>query len=322
VLKKIIKKMVGSCVVASAALPLSFVYAMELPDVVKLVVPASPGASTDLLARAIGEELSLRTGKTFVVENKPGASTMIGSANVAKSPADGSVLLINSTSLVSSGATMANPPVDIRNDLVPLSLLVKTPLVVAASVQSGIETPADLIREARSRELTHGTVGVGSIAHFAQEMLSDSSGASFSHVPYKGTSAAVTDMSGGIIDTVIGTWSSIAPSVQAGRARAVAITSTTVNPAFPTLPTLTAEAPGFEIDLWVGMFGPSGMSPELVDYLNKELNAVAASPKLRAFYAPDGGEPIQLSSAEISQKINAEYDKFKNFAVTKQILIN
>lgn len=319
--KQMIKKIPVAMVLVGSVLTMR-AEAAELPDIVRMIVPASPGAGTDLLARALSAELSAKTGKTFIVENRPGASTMIGSAHVAKGPADGSVLLINSTSLMSSGASMKNPPLDVQKDLVPLALLVKNPLVVTASLQSGISTPADLVRVARSKELTHGSAGVGSIAHYTQEFLGDAIGGTFSHVPYKGASAAVTDMSGGIIDTVIGAWSTVAPSVQAGRARAIAVTSAEKNPAFPNLPTIASVAPGFDMDLWIGVFAPAGMSAELVQYLNQEINAVSDSPKLRQFYAADGGEPISKSPEEIAQQLQSDYEKFKRLAVSKNITIN
>ena len=141
--------LVGASVWALAA-PAAFAQKAPLPAMVRIIVPATPGSSTDAYARAVAMQLAERTGSNVIVENKPGASTMLGSAAVAKGPKDGSILLINSTTLVSTGASMRNPPLDVVHDLVPVAMLEQNPLVVAVSVKSGIRTPAELVAAARA----------------------------------------------------------------------------------------------------------------------------------------------------------------------------
>jgi len=289
-----------------------------LPSLIRIVVPAAPGSSTDTLGRAVAHQLSSRLGSNVIVENKPGVSTMLGSAMVAKGPTDGSMLLINSTSLVSTAATMADPLLDVVNDLRPVALLEENPLVVATSLKSDIKTPAELVTAARKDMVTHGTVGVGSIAHFAQVLFSHAAGIEMMHVPYKGTALAVTDMAGGNIDSVIATWTTVAPAINSGHARAIAVTSAEPNPAFPDLPTLNSVAPGFSLSLWIGFFAPSGTPDAIVERLNREINAVSESEALRSIFENDGGVPLQMTPAEISQRVRNDFDMFKKASTGKE----
>ncbi|MFT3721126.1 tripartite tricarboxylate transporter substrate binding protein [Pseudorhodoferax sp.] len=292
-----------------------------LPALIRIVVPAAPGSSTDAFARAIANDLGTRTGRSIIVENKPGAGTMLGSAAVAKGPKDGSQLLINSTSLVSTAATMKSPPLDVVNDLVPVALLEQNPLVMAASVSSNIKTPAELVAAARAGSVTHGTTGVGSIAHIGQELFADAAKVPIRHVPYKGTALAVMDMASGVIDTVMATWTTVAPGVKSGRARLIGVSSLEPSAAFPNVPTLASVAPGFSLDLWLGIFAPAGTPPAVVQYLNHEINEISRSEKLREMYAADGGVPLQLTPEEIHARMRSDFATFKKLAVDKNITV-
>ncbi len=313
--------LVGASVWALAA-PAAFAQKAPLPAMVRIIVPATPGSSTDAYARAVAMQLAERTGSNVIVENKPGASTMLGSAAVAKGPKDGSILLINSTTLVSTGASMRNPPLDVVHDLVPVAMLEQNPLVVAVSVKSGIRTPAELVAAARAApdSLSHGTTGIGSIAHIAQEQLSDAAGIRIRHVPYRGASLAVMDMAGGVIDMVIATNTTVDPGVKTGRARLIAVTSPTPNPAFPGLPTMASAAPGFALDLWLGVFAPAGTPPEVVQRLNREINEISRTDKLREMMAFDGGAPLALTPEQIAPRIKESFATFRKLAVEKNFM--
>lgn len=295
---------------------------ITLPSIIRIVVPATPGSSTDALGRAVGLQLSARTGSTVIVENRPGASTMLGSLAVAKGPKDGSMLLINSTTLLSTGASMKEVPLDVVNDLTPVALLEQNPLVVAVSVKSNIKTPAELIAAARAAPdtLTHGTTGIGSIAHVAQVMLEDAGKIKLRHVPYKGASLAVLDMAGGSIDMVMATNSTVVPGINTGRARAIAVTSLQPSPAFPGLPTMASVAPGFALDLWIGFFAPSGTPLPVIERLNREINEIAKSDKLREMMASDGGVHVPLTSAELKPRMRDSFLFFKKLATEKNII--
>lgn len=295
---------------------------VPLPKLIRIVVPASPGSSTDAFARAVAVQLSERTGSSVIVENKPGASTMLGSAAVAKGPKDGSMLLMNSTSLVSTAAAMKDAPLDVVNDLVPVAMIEQNPLAVAVSVQSGIKTPAELVAFARSEpgKLTHGTTGIGSIAHIAQEQLGDAAKIRIRHVPYRGASLAVMDMAGGVIDMVIATHTTVAPAIKSGRARIIAVTSLEPSAAFPSVPTMASAAPGFALDLWLGLFAPAGTPSGVIQRLNREINDISRSEKLREMMAFDGGVPVTKTSQQLSVSVKESFASFRKLAAEKNIV--
>jgi tripartite-type tricarboxylate transporter receptor subunit TctC len=276
-----------------------------------------------VLARAAATQLTSHTGRQFIVENRPGASTLIGSAAVAKGPKDGSVILINSTTLLSAGATMKSPPLDVVNDLTPVAMLVQSPLVVAVSAKSNIKTPAELITAAQATPgaVTHGTAGVGSMAHVAQELLGDAAKIQIKHVPYQGASQAVTDMMSGFIDMVMAVNTSVAPGIKSGRARAIAITSLQPNPAFPDLPTMASVVPGFAFDLWIGFFAPAGTPDPIIQQLNRAINEIARSEKLRELMTSDGGVPVPLTPEQIRPRIQESFGAFRKLAAERNIVL-
>lgn len=292
-----------------------------LPPVIKIVVPATAGSATDIFARAVSTQLQTRTGSTVVVENKPGASTLLGSAFVAHGPKDGSSLLLTSTTLLSAAASMKDPPLNVINELAPVAMLMKSPLIVAVSNQSNIKTPSELVAAARVAPdaLTHGTTGVGSMAHVAQEMLGDSAKIKIKHIPYKGASAAVTDMAAGVIDMVIGLYTSVSPGIRAGRARAIAVTSSNPSPAFPGLPTMGSAAPGFSFDLWIGVFAATGTPAPVIHRLNRDINEIAKSDKLKELMTADGGVPLIQTPEEIEPSLRNSFAAFKKIVVEKNI---
>jgi tripartite-type tricarboxylate transporter receptor subunit TctC len=319
-LKQFIASLAGAAVVTLT----SPIHAQQapLPAVVKIVVPATAGSGTDVLARAVAIQLQARTGSTFIVENKAGASTLLGSAAVAKSPKDGSVLLINSTTLLSAAALMKEPPLNVINDLVPVAMLVQSPILVTVSTKSNIKTPAEFVAAARAAPdtITHGTAGVGSIAHVAQELLGDAAKIKIKHIPYKGASAAVQDLTSGTIDMVMAMNSSVAPGIATGRTRAIAITSAQPNPSFPGVPTMASAVPGFSLDLWVGFFLPSGTPPAIVQRLNKDINEIAKTEKMRALMASDGGVPLAQTPEQISVSMRESFSVFKKLATEKNLI--
>jgi tripartite-type tricarboxylate transporter receptor subunit TctC len=286
------------------------------------VVPFAAGASTDVAARTFASEWTKRTGKVVIVENVPGASTYIGTAAVAKAPKDGSVILLTSSSTFTAAATKSVVPMDVNADLVPVSLLSEGPLIIAASMQSGIKTPAELLAAARAKPdlITHGTGGVGTFAHVVAELLNDAAKIQLKHVPYKGASLAVNDFLGGRIDLLIGVYSTIGSQVKAGRARLIAVTSLQPHPAFPGVPTMASVVPGFSAQLWVGFFAPAGTPPAIVQQLNRELTDIANSAAVREVIAADGSLPRAVSPENFAKEVRSSYETWKKIAREKNIV--
>jgi len=294
-----------------------------LPPLIKIVVPFAAGASTDVAARAVAAELSKRLGSNVIVEDMPGASTYIGAAAVAKAPKDGSVLLMTSSSTFTAAATKRSVPFDVNSDLLPVAQLSEGPLIIAASAQNDIRTPADLVAAARARpdEITHGTGGIGTLSHVAAEMINDAAKIQLKHIPYKGAALAVSDFVAGRIDLMIGVYTTVAPQVKAGRARLIAVTTPRPHPAFPGVPTMASAAPGLALGIWVGFFAPVGTPAAVVQRLNRELGEVARSRAVLDVIEPDGSTPSALSPEEFAATVRNSYAAWKKLATEKNIVV-
>lgn len=294
----------------------------KIPALMKIVVPFSAGASNDNIARVIAPLLSKRLHNTVIVENKPGAAGVIGSDYVAKSPKDASVLLLTSSTFLTAAATQARLPYDPLTAFAPVAMVGQGPLLLAVSAKTSIKSPEDLVSAARAKPgtLTYGSSGLGSIAHMASEMLSDSARIQLTHVPYKGAANALLDMAGGQIDMMISNYSSLLPQIKAGRVRAVAVTSRLPSASFPDLPTMAGVAPGFVADIWISILAPAGTPAPLVQRLNREINEIAATPEVRSLLESDGALPTPLSPAELAQRIKEDLSSWKKIATEKKII--
>ena len=312
--------------IASAILPMLALAQTDaepkLPAMMKIVVPFGAGASNDAIARAVAPLLARRLGNTVIVENKPGAAGVIGSDYVAKSPADGSVLLLSSSTFVTAAVTQPRLPYDPLTAFVPVSMVGNGPMLLAVSAATPIKSAAELVAAAKAKpgSLTYGTSGTGSIAHLASEMLSDAAGIRMTHVPYKGAANALMDMAGGQIDMMISNYTSLVAQIKSGKVKALAVTSAQASPAFADLPPLSSVAPGFAADIWVTVFAPGNTSAPVVARLNRELNQIAASPEVKALLEPDGATPMALSPADLARRVRDDLAIWKKIAVEKKIL--
>ena len=168
--------------------------------------------------------------------------------------------------------------------------------------------------------MTHGTAGVGTIAHMAAELLNDAAKIQLKHIPYKGASYAVTDLAGGNIDLMIAANTTFASQVTAGRARQIAVTTLKPSPAFPGLPTMASIVPGYEVSLWTAMFAPTGTPPAMVQRLNREINDIAQSKEVRALIVDDGGTPIASTPEQAATRVRESYATWKKLAEAKHIV--
>ena len=297
---------------------------VPVPPVIKIVVPFAPGASTDVIARALAVRLGPKLGTSVIVENRPGANGLIGATSVVKGPTDGSSLMVISSSLLTVAATARSMPFDVTKDLIPLAVLGEGPLVIGVSASSNIKTPADLVATARAKpgSLTHGTGGTGTIAHMAQELLDDAAKINIMHVPYRGAALAMTDLMGGTIDMVIAAYSTLATGISSGRVRPIAVTTLQPSSAFPALPTMASAVPGYSADIWVGLWAPAGMSPALVERLNREVNELTKSKEYAEVLKADGNQAVALTPAELGSRVRDTYATWKKLAVAKNIVVD
>jgi tripartite-type tricarboxylate transporter receptor subunit TctC len=294
----------------------------KLPSVVRLVVPFAPGGSNDVIARAIQPALARRLNTTVIIENKPGAAGSIGADAVAKGPKDGSILLLTSSTLVTSAATMpTTTPYNVETAFAPVAMIGQGPMLVAVSSTTPFKTPEEFMAAARSKpgSLSYGTSGPGSIAHMSSEMLADAGRVQMLHVPYKGAAPALLDLSSGQIQMMVSNYSSIVAQIKGGRVRPIAVTSRTPSPAFPDLPPMAQAAPGFAAEIWVTVFAPAGTPAPLVQRLNREINEIAKSPEVRALLEADGTLPVALTPAEVAQRVKDDLAMWRRIATSKNI---
>jgi tripartite-type tricarboxylate transporter receptor subunit TctC len=298
--------------------------ALAQPALVRLVVPFPPGGSNDVIARAMAPQLAKRLGTNVIVENKAGAAGVIGSDAVAKAPPDGSQLLLTSSTFLTTAATQSKLPYDPLAAFTPIAMVAEGPLLVAVPADRPIKSGADLIAAAKARPgaLNYGTSGVGSVAHLATELLNGAAQIQTTHVPYKGAGPALIDLAAGQIDVMISNYSSIVPQMKSGKVRAIAVTSAKPSPAFPDLPPLAATVPGYAIEIWVTVFAPAGTPAPLVERLNREINAISASPELRVFLDPDGAQPVALSPAAVAARMKEDLAQLKRIAAERKISLD
>src|SRR5687767_11201470 len=229
---------------AASAVPIAC--GQETPRLVRIVVPFSAGASNDAIARTIAPALSKRLGANVIVENRPGAASVIGNDAVAKSAPDGSVLLLTSSTFLTVAATTPRLPYDPIGSFAPVATVVQNPSLLAVSALAPFKTTAELISAARARpgEITYGTAGVGSITHLATELLSDAAKIRMTHVPYKGAANAAIDLAGGQIFVMISSSSTLSPFIKSGKARVLGVTSPGSHPSFPGVAPVSATEIG------------------------------------------------------------------------------
>lgn len=301
----------------------SFAQNAPMPPLIKMVVPFAAGASTDVTARALAAQLGPKLGTNIIVENRAGASGMIGSQAVVNGPKDGSQLLFTSVSMVTTAATTHNSPFDVTKDLVPVAILYDAPLIIAVSSKTDIRTPADLLAAARARpdQVTHGTGGVGTFAHLAAELLNDAAKIQIKHVPYKGASLAVTDAVAGHIDAVLAVNSTFSAQIRSGRMRPIAVTSQQPSPVFPGLPTMASVVPGYNVTLWTAVFAPAGTPAAVVQRINREIIEAMKTKELQEILQNDGGTALALTPEEAARRVRESYAIWKRVATDRKIVL-
>ncbi len=228
---------------------------------IKIVVPFAPGGGTDVVGRTLAQAMAKDLGVSVVVENKPGAGTIIGTQAVATSAPDGYTLLMGTFSHAVNASLNANLPYDPHRDFAAVAMIARSFNLVVVNPKSPIHSIADLIAAAKANpdRLSYGTFGVGTSAHLAGELFKDMAKVNLTAVPYKGAAPAITDLIGGQIEVMSTTVASAASLVESGQLRAIAVTSAERSPAFPQLPTVSeAGVPGYTAESWYGLFAPAG----------------------------------------------------------------
>jgi tripartite-type tricarboxylate transporter receptor subunit TctC len=239
---------------------------------VRIVVPFAPGGGTDVIARALAQEMAKDLGVAVIVENKPGAGTIIGTQWVATSEPDGYTLLMGTFANAVNPSLQAKLPYDPHKDFAPVALIARSFNIVVVNPKSPIKSIADLIAAAKADpdKLSYGTFGTGTSAHLAGELFKNLAKVNLTTVPYKGAAPAITDLIGGHTEVMFTTVASAASLIEAGQLRALAVTSAERSPAFPQLPTVAeAGVPGYVAESWYGLFAPAKTPADVIGRLNK-----------------------------------------------------
>lgn len=277
---------------------------------VTVVVPFAAGGGSDLLARLVTQKLEARLGKPFIVENRPGAGTTLAAMQVVRATPDGYTLMQGTSSTMAINVTMNKKlPYEPLKDLVPIALLSSSPFFLVVAADSPLKTVADVIAAAKAKPngLNYGSGGPGSMHHLSTELLQSLAGIQMTHVPYKATPPAMTDLMAGHIQLLFGDTTSTLPMIQQGKLRGIAVTTAKRSPAAPDIPTVAETVPGFESASWQMLLAPGATPPEVIALLNREVHAIFSDPAVIAELTRRGvGPALTGPPAEVTGFVKKE----------------
>ena len=274
----------------------------------KLLVGATPGGGTDIVARAIALELGKRLDRPFIVDNRPGAAGNIAALATAKAEPDGHTLLLSYTSHAINASLYDNLPFDPVKDFTPISQIASSPAMLVARPSFKANNVSEMIALAKSRpgKLNIAVAGIGSANHLAGEMLKRDAGIDIVGVPYKGTGPAIQDVVAGQIDLVFAGVATVQSLIKGGRLKALAVTSPRRLPAYPDVPAIAEVLPGYEYSSWYGLFGPARMPKDVVEKLAGAARAALGSPEMAKRLVDEGLVPVGSTPAEFQKFVAAE----------------
>lgn len=280
---------------------------------VHFIVPFAPGGSADVLARLVSEKLAARWGQPVLVETKPGAGTVIGSGYVAKAPPDGHTILFIANSFVINAKLRSDLPYDGMRAFEPVANMVNSPQVVATGATSPYTSLADVVRDAKAKPgtVSIGTLGPATAQHIAAAMLQRATGTSLIYTPFTGGAPATNAALGGHIDLVLANLAELAPHIEAGKLRALAVTTRERLASMPQLPTVAELGyPGYEAVAWFGVAAPAGTPPEIVNRIAEGIRAALEDPTLRERLVNMGLAPGYLPPKAFAAHIQEQYVRY------------
>jgi len=279
---------------------------------VRLIVAFAPGGGSDIAARLMGQHLSDRLGQQFIIENRPGAGGNIGTEAAVHAPADGYTLLMILTPNAVNATLFERLNFNFIRDIAPVAGISREPNVVVENPSVPVKTIPEFIAYAKGNpgRITMASGGNGTSPHIAGELFKMMVGVNLVHVPYRGAGLALNDLLGGQVETMFATMSSSIEYIKDGRVRALAVTTAKRSEALPDAPTVGDFVPGYEASTWYGLGAPRNTPTEIIEKLNREVNAVLAEPQMKARLASLGSSPLSLSPAELGKLIAEETEKW------------
>jgi tripartite-type tricarboxylate transporter receptor subunit TctC len=289
---------------------------------VRIIVPFGAGGPTDVFTRAISEEMRKRLGQPFVMENRPGAGTIVGSEAAAKSPPDGYTLLMVSATQTTTETLVPNKSFKLLRDFVPVGSLITSELVMVVHPSVPASNVKEFIALAKANPgaLNYASSGIGSNYHMAGELFKHLTGTDIQHVPYKGSAGARNDIISGQVQMMFDSVPTMAQMIQAGRVKALGTTGKARSPILPDVPTLSeAGVPGYEASMWIGFMAPTGTPQMIVERLNREINTILLRPELKAAWEKQGAEPMVMTPDAFGAHISSEIEKWANIITANAI---
>lgn len=284
---------------------------------VQIIVPYTAGGGADVIVRAVAQRLAEAWGRNVVVDNRAGASGMIGTELAAKAEPDGHTLLGHTSSYPATAAIRKKLPFDPARAVVPVAMIAKAPLVLVVHPSVPAKTVQELVALAKKHpgKLNYSSAGAGGNNHFATSLLASAAGIRFVHVPYKGVAPAATALASGEVELLIASSPAVSPLLKSGRLRALGVTSLEPSPLLPGLPAIAqAGVPGYSYELWWGVFAPAGIAADRLNFINAAINRMLAGADMRKFLSDQGAEPWVLPAAQLSGLLPREIENYAKMA--------
>ncbi|WP_082551128.1 tripartite tricarboxylate transporter substrate binding protein [Pseudorhodoferax sp. Leaf265] len=291
---------------------------------IRIVVPFTPGGGTDVVGRALIIGMQKELGQALIIDNKPGAGTVIGTDLVAKAPADGHTLLMTTSAIAINDSLVKKLPYDTDKDITEVALICTGPNVLVTKADSPYKTVADVIAAAKATpgKLTYASSGNGSAVHLAGELFKTMAKVDIAHVPYRGAGPAYNDLIGGQVDLLFGTAGGVAKLVTGGKMRPIGVTSTRRSPAYKDVPTIAETLPGYEADVWYALFAPAGTPPDVIATINAAVRKAAEAPAYKERLAHEGLTVAANTPAQMTQLMRAEEARWRKVVVEGKVTID
>jgi len=315
------RRLLAAFIGATAALASTHTVAAYPDKPIRLVVPFAPGGGTDTIARTLAAGMSTELGKQIIIDNKPGAGTILGTDAVAKSAPDGYNIVIATFAHAVNPSLVAKLPYPQDKAFAPITLIAKGPNVLVVRADSPYKTVKDIVDAARAKPgtLTYASQGNGTSAHLAGEMLTNLAKIQMTHVPYRGAGPAITDLIGGQVDMIFGTAAAVSPFVQSGKLRAIAVTSPQPSPSLKGIPTIAATVPGYAVESWYGLYAPAGTPPDVIQKLSAAAKKAARSSEFAKRIEQEGLEVTATDPAELDRYVKAEEVRWRKIVKENNI---
>lgn len=284
---------------------------------IQIIVPYSAGGSIDLFSRVVGQKLGEAWGRTVVIDNRPGASGMIGTEIVTKADPDGHVLLGHTSSYPATASVRAKLPFDPARAIVPVAMIARAPMLLAVHPSVPAKSVKELVALAKKNPgaLHYGSSGAGGNNHFSGGLFASAAGVKMTHVPYKGIAPAVIALASGEVEIIIASAAALMPQVKAGRLRALGVTSLEPSSLIPGLPAIAqAGVPDYSYQLWWGIFAPAGMPADRISAVNAAVTKILGGAEMRKFLANEGAEPWPLTVAQLDGLLAREIERYRKAA--------